>query len=294
MFSPSQTKTFSRCRFKWFLHKLLGTDYSTVGKRDLAAAVGTAVGAAIQSHYLLKGTLSIDQLIAQAQERYTYEVAERCKAGRVVEDCEEAVTYPGLIPGMIRAFFKKKPIPDEWIVTNAESTVSDDYNAFLDLAGTCPRSPWIADIKCKMNEKGGFIRNSLLKYQYDPQLLQYVREWSKKGEKVEFYRIIYIVGGPIPTCAFEDFEIDWDYMLLREVSDCQIWSEMLAAQSQLKALASIHGGYSRIPLDKVVEITPMASEHMDGFYKCDMWDPCLLYAGDVKHTPNYIQIERKL
>ena len=273
---------------------MLGTDYQTVGKRDLAAAVGTSVGAAIQSHYLLKGTLSIDQLIAQAMDRYAYEVAERCKIGRTVEDCEEAVKYPSLIPDMIRAFFKKKPIPDTWTVTHAEATVSDDYNAFLDLAGQCPRGTWIADIKCKMNEKGGFIRNSLLKYQYDPQLLQYVREWSKKGSKVEFYRIIYIVGSPVPTCTFEDFEIDWDYMLLREVSDCQIWSEMLAAQAQLKALAGVHGGYSRIPLDKVVEITPMASEHMDGFYKCDMWDPCLLYAGDVKHTPNYIQIERKL
>lgn len=293
MFSPSQTKTFSRCRWKWFLSKFLGAGGAGIGKRDLAAAVGTSVGAALQAHYRQK--LSRDQLVAQAMDRYQYEVEEKCKHGRYVIDCEEAVVYPTLIPQMIEAFLKAKPIPDEWEVTHAETGISDDYEAYIDIVCKTPTGPIVMDVKCRMNEKQGFMHNSLLKYQFDPQLLQYCREWSKKsGEKVERYRIIYIVGSPKALCIWEDFEVDWDYMALREMSDAVLWSDMAAAALSLKQLALKHGGYRKIPLQEVMLHAPMASEHMDGFYKCDMWDPCLVYAGDVEKVPGFIQIERKL
>ena len=295
MFSPSQTKTFSRCKFKWFLQKCMGTDYSTIGKRDLAACVGTAVGAMFPAYYLHDRKLTQNQLIELVISRYHHEVKERCTHGREVQDCEEAIKYPEMLPHMVEAVLKAKPIPDDWKVLNAEAAVSDEYNAYLDLAGICQRGLWIADVKCKMQEKIGYMQNSLLKYQFDPQLLQYVREWSKKqGQQVEFYRIIYVVGSPVAACTYQDFEIDWDHMALREMSDATIWSDMAAANLNLKHLAEQYGGYSKIPLEKVMLHAPMAPEHMDGFYKCDMWDPCLLYAGDAAASPNYIQIERKL
>lgn len=293
MFSPSQTKLFARCRYKWFLSKVLGTDYAYIGKRDLAACVGVAVGAAVQSYYLSNRTLSVTQLVEQAKSRYEHEVAERCAGTRQVADCEEAVTYPGLLEPMVKAFLKKQPVPAEWTVDACENPVSDDYHAYLDMAGQCPRGPWIADVKCKMSEKIGYMQNSLLKYQFDSQLLQYVREWSKKvGQKVQFYRIIYIVGSPVAACQYQDFEVDWSYLDLREQSDVALWQEMAAANLQLKYYATRYGGYSRIPLEKVMSVTPMSPEHMDGFYKCDMWEPCLVYAGDASASPNYIQVER--
>lgn len=294
MYSPSQTKTYSRCRFKWFLSKFLGVDYATIGKRDLAAGVGTAVGAAIQAHYLHKGSLSVEELVKQAESRYAFEVAQRTATGRTVQDCEEAEKYPGMIPGMIHAFLKTNPIPKEWTVDACEAPVNDDYAAYLDLAGTCPRGVWIADVKCKMMEKAGYVSNSLLKFQFDPQLLQYCREWSKKkGQNVQFYRIIYVVGSPVPLCRYQDFEVDWDYMALREQADEVIWWDMKAAEIGLKNLKELYGSYSAIPLEKVQLYAPMAPEHMDGIFKCDMWDPCLLYSGDVSSSSDYISIERK-
>jgi len=294
MFSPSQTKLYSRCQYKWFLSKFLGINDAFVGKRDLAACVGTAVGAALQAHY--RGKFTEAELISQAESRYQHELASKCKNGRSVLDCEEASIYPSLIPGMVQAFLKKNPIPNDWKVTHAESPISDDYDAFVDLAGDCPRGWFVADIKCRMNEKPGFMQNSLLKYQFDPQLSQYCREWSERypEKPLEFYRIIYIVGSPTPSCIWQDFEIDWEYMVHRKNSDEAIWANMSKKKAVLETWAKQFGGYSHIPKHLVYQIVPMASDHMDGYFKCDMWEPCLTYGGKVDQVPGLIQVEKEV
>lgn len=296
MYSPSQTKTYSRCQYKWFLHKILGVQSSYVGKRDLAAAVGTAVGAAVQAS--VRGTFTESELIQQAQARYEHEVITKCGTTKSVLDSEEAVVYPTLIAPMVKAFLKAQPIPKDWVVTHAESPISDSYDAYIDLAGTCPRGLWVADVKCRMNEKKWFMNNSVLKYQFDNQLSQYCREWKKRpgneGIPLEFYRIIYIVGSPEAACIYQDFEIDWEYMRGREISDERTWNDMSMKSNVLDVYAMKYGSYSKIPKDLVYQTVPMASDHMEGFYKCDMWDACLTYAGNVAQVPDLISIERKL
>ncbi|UOF78751.1 pD-(D/E)xk nuclease superfamily [Caudoviricetes sp.] len=272
-YSPSQTRLFSRCPYKWYIEKYLHLRPSILGKRDLAACVGTAVGAALATYYKHNRQVEYSTLVGLAQDRYQQEVETHIKAGRSIYDEETAIAYSGYPLTLLNEYMKNESdhIPADFTVTDVESRMCETHESYIDIGGTCDRGRWIADFKCRMNVKPGSVEAELNKYAFDSQLLQYVDEYQKKtNQPVAFYRIIMLVAAPKPMVRWQDFEVSQHVVNARAASNTRIWSDIHVATQWLAALDVL----DRHARTAVVEAVPMAADHYDGIFKCEYTDVC--------------------
>jgi hypothetical protein len=282
-YSPSQTRLFSRCAYKWYLERHLGLRHKAIGKREMAACVGSAVGTALACYYKGGSDLTTNTLAEVAENRFTFLVRERLQRipGSFIaleEAYEQYRTFPRQL---VEAYFKAPTIPPDWTVTGVEERLSDTHESYLDVAGTCTRGRWVLDFKCKMNVRAGNVEGELLKYANDSQLLQYVQEYRTKypTEPVDFYRIVLLVASPKCLVTYADFEVNETVLAARHESNHAIWAKMDAARTALPTVAS--------PFHAV----PMAADHYDGIFKCDMYDICMSGIDPLQHPAVSVETE---
>lgn len=287
--SPSQTMLFDRCRWKWYLARKLGVTEVYIGKRDLAAAVGTSVGRALSVYYKQKmggDNVPMNSLKEFALQQFEHEVQAQVDKGRDVANIPESVKYPALIPKMLDAYFKEPCVPPDWQVLGTESKCGPDNTAFIDIWGRNDRGVWVIDFKCKMSCKPGSIVYELQDYERSWQLGHYV--WSLHrllGEWPVTSGINLIVGEPKPTSKYMEFEVDLDWMRWWESTAIGIWAEMDRVEDTLAE----HPDWS---LDQIRDFLGMSTSHKDGIFKCDLYDLCMDHGGDHTSTDAYIQVEK--
>ena len=145
----------------------------------------------------------------------------------------------------------------------------------------------MVDFKCKMSAKPYQITAELAKYAHSWQLGHYA--WSLQqhtGELPKTAGISLMVGSPIAQHQYMEYEVDPEYIKWWYAAATKVWDKIAAAEEWL----------DRNPdhtIDEAKMYFGMATDHMDGIFKCEMTDPCFLYGGDVSGVSGYMTVERK-
>ena len=286
--SPSQTMTWDKCHFKWYLSRIKGVRDVAIGKRELAACVGKGVGAAMSLHFNHRDSWTPGQLVEVAQSVYDSELQVELDTGRSLIGLPEEVKYPELMPGMISAYFKKPCIPDDSTILGTEYKCGEDNNSYIDIWGENQRGYWVIDWKCKMKATPYQVTQELAKYKNSWQLGHYVwslerllKEWPKTAG------IGLFVGEPTARFQYMEFEVDLGFMKWWEASARRLWAEMDAAEEWLDK-------HPHADVEEIREHLGMATDHrVDGFYRCEYDDLCFLYDGDPTLAGNLITVERR-
>lgn len=286
--SPSQTMTADRCMFKWYLGRKLGVQSRYIEKRDLAACVGQGVGGALALYYRPDSTqvYTVPDLIELATTMYQVELQKRIDEGKEYVDCVESELYPSLINGMLTAYMKK-PFPQEgWEVLGTEYQCGEDNKSFIDIYGKNARGLWLTDFKCKMIAKPYQITQELAKYAHSWQLGHYAWSLSRHlGELPKTAGISLMVGDPIPQHQYMEYEVDPAFIKWWEAAAFKVWDKIEAAEEWLDK-------HPHHTIEEAKEYFGMATDHMDGIWKCEFTDPCFMYGGDVSGADSYIQVVR--
>lgn len=288
IYSPSQTMQWDRCRFKWYLSRYRRIEYRYIGKKNLAACLGKAVGGVLAMKYNPDDTavskMTPDQLVELAEAYYNRELDVLISEGLELCGAPEEVKYPALIPDMLKAYLKKPCIKDDWEVKGTEYQCGEENVSFIDAWGVNGRGVWILDWKCKMTARPYQITQELAKYKHSWQLGHYV--WSLRqrlGEWPKVAGISLVVGEPIAQHQYMEYEVDLDYMAWWERTAVRLWGEIDKAREWLAA-------HPTATLDEVKTHLGMSTSHMDGIFTCDMLEPCMTYGGDVQGIENYVEL----
>ena len=280
---------WDRCRFKWYLSRYKRIEYRYIGKKHLAACVGKAVGGVLAMKYnpteSVVASMNPTDLADLATEYYNVELDALLQSGLELCGSPEEVKYPALIPDMLKAYLKKPCVLPEWTVKGTEYQCGAENIAFIDIWGENDRGIWVIDWKCKMTARPYQITQELAKYKQSWQLGHYV--WSlheRIGDWPKTAGISLIVGEPIATHQYMEFEVDLEYMKWWQVTASRLWGEIDAAREWLDARPGVS-------IEEVKAYLGMSTSHMDGIFTCDMLEPCMTYGGDVQGIDNYVEVK---
>jgi hypothetical protein len=173
-----------------------------VGKRDLAAILGTAFAAGVAIyHQALKEGAPCDVAVAQATAVASVREkrAELESLGCVVrpEDISTAGKLEMRVAGVLWGYINEAPIPTDWEILHVEHTFESFGNSRIDLGVATPLGLAIADVKVKLTLDGKYYRKTRDQYAVDWQMRHYVWAYEQfMGRPVREYYIILVVLEP--------------------------------------------------------------------------------------------------
>ena len=282
VYSPSQTKLFLECEYKWYLERKQGYKSRYVEKRDVAAALGSAYGAA-WAHYFQTGRVMTTEEVTQAAISHYQEELAKLTSNREMLAEDKAQEYESLIPKMIqRTMDSDDFIPTSWSVTAVEGLVDDGAGSRIDLGGKDQNGrPWFWDNKVKTFVKTSDVDYAFTRYfDKDWQMMHYAWAYSQMiGELVNTYYIGMMVVSPTTRFYVRPFTVTETDVVNWLESACVVWGRMEEAEKRLGALTE--NGNPRA-------ITPMSNNHYGNFGKCSHYGLCF----DGGDHSQYIKIER--
>lgn len=278
IYSPSQTKLWMECPYKWYLSRVAKYESRYIEKRHLAALVGQSYGLGM-AHYFRSGrTLNVDQVVDIVQNNWDHELST-ARQTRELQADDLAIKYPGYFRKMIeRTLASEEFIPESWEVSAVEELVGGDtHKAYIDLGGKDNAGrDYFWDFKCKMYCVTRSVPFKLAEYEYDWQMLHYAWAYSETiGRFVDTYYIGMMVVQPTTRLYVRAFYVTPEVVTQWLTSAVTHWKAMTLAEERLKD-----------PDTDPLEVAPMTNEHHK-FGKCSHFGLCFHEGAD-----NFIQIER--
>jgi PD-(D/E)XK nuclease superfamily len=235
-----------------------------VGKRDLAAILGTAFAAGVAIyHQALKEGAPCDVAVAQATAVASVREkrAELESLGCVVrpEDISTADKLEMRVTGVLGGYISEAPIPTDWEILHVEHTFESFGNGRIDLGVATPLGLAIADVKLKLTLADKYYRAEKEKYRTDWQMAHYVWAYSQfMGRPVREYYIILVVLEPFSVEVIP-YAVTPEGMLAWEASAAEAWRLM-------EGQGLGEGGALQ---------NRMQCERWQGFpFPCDYYDAC--------------------
>lgn len=288
IYSPSQTRSWATCRFKWFLEQYIGAKWALIGKAELAAAVGTAVGGALSAFY--SGSQNgvkwrVEELIELAREQYRQHLDKLKASGLEMLDIPEVEKYPTLIEPMLVAYFKD-PQLDPNQVKGVEYRTADDNPSYIDIWGADDRGLWVRDFKCKMHATGYQIAEAITEYRTSWQLAHYVDALHRAiGEMPYKTEISLIIASPKTQHVVLTYEVDKEWMRWWRKSAERLWAEIDEARAWVEA--------NHPNIEQAREHFGMAPDHNEGRYRCQYLQLCTFGGGEPDLSTGFITVKER-
>lgn len=273
IYSPSSTKVFMECPYKWFLKRQQGYESRYYTKRDVAASLGAAFGKAMEVFYNTNQKLTVEDITTVAQTELLRHHLES-KGTREVNDevYAKKEEYYNTLPRMIQTYMTSPDkIPADWNVLVMEGLVGDDHEAYIDMGGEDELGkPWFLDFKVKSYCAKNQIPWQIKRFAYDWQMLHYAWAYSQKIEKfVDTYYIGMMVATPTPHFVRQVFHLREEHILTWLDTAQWWWSKMEECE---------RSGYY-----------PMSANHHTQFGPCPYIPMCFEEGG----ANGYVKIEKR-
>lgn len=293
IYSPSQTVLFSKCPFKWYLHYFMGIRPVALKRNTVAATLGKAFQVAFNVLYMSRDTPTAEQLIESTLFYYDNELVRlQNEVGMVLVAEKEAHEYRGRLAKMVNRMYQQPPVPSNYIIEGVEQNPQANDTALMDLWGRFPSGkPFFWDNKCKISLEKKRIPFIITEYMYSWQMHHY--GWSlgeKLGEPVINYFICLAISSPTIHIHVEELALDPERMEMWEVAAFKYWDQIHSLREELVAYRTKHGKLPHGP--ELYSMVPQATEHWDRWGQCELFDPCMLYKGNVQGLQHqYIQVD---
>lgn len=239
VYSPSQTEVYGSCPLKRTL-SYAGWVSRGVGKRDLAAILGTAVTVGLEEYNRCRRYG--DRRIAPADAARNQAIASLAvlpSQGRRIEDWDQSQANSierraGLA---VERYIAADPIPPEWPILAVEGWLPSGQ-ARPDLVVDDGRGPCAIDYKTKLTLKSEYESREMARWATSWQLYHY--SWELKADH---YYICLIVLEPKFRTQLIPFEIHPETMRLWETSARTRWKDMADEDDGRRqpAMATQHG-----------------------------------------------------
>ena len=285
IYSPSQTVLWDQCALKRTLHYQKWVS-RIVGKRDLAAMLGQAVGTGLADHYqgvaaggakcstgcLADGWSTQTGMLTWAPSTLARTAAEQLLAalvpgGRRIEpwDQAQADALPMRAARAVERYIDSGgPIPPEWRILAVEETLPSGV-ARPDLVVDDGRGPTPLDFKTRLTLKPEYLAREQTRWQTSWQLYHYA--WELKADH---YYICLLVLEPRFRAELYPFEIHPQTLQRWELSAKAKWAAMQAEDENRARPA-------------------MAAQHTDAFGDCEYLKACFRYRLDPeKMAQDYV------
>jgi hypothetical protein len=284
IYSPSQTDTHGQCPIKRAL-RYAGWTARGVGKRDLAAILGTAIAAGLAEYNttranqvggLLRPTVEMafrPGLVGPADVARNTAIATLAvlpQQGRHIEDWDQSQANSierraGLA---VERYIAADPIPPEWPILAVEELLPSGQ-ARPDLVVDDGRGPVAIDYKTKLTLKPEYEDREMARWAQSWQMLHY--SWELKAD--HFY-ICLLVLEPRFRVQLIPFEVHPETMGLWGISAKQRWADMRAEDEGRRQPA-------------------MATAHVDAYGPCEFQRACFECRFDPeKMREHYVQVAR--
>lgn len=275
---------------KRHLRYSLGWRPRRIGKRELAATLGSAFAAGVAVYHTRRQTAQPHALaptelteIAEASAATAVFEAARQLArlqdqGFVVNDWDAPIAQalPLRVSKSVMRYVLTDSLPATWTVRAVEYTLADYGNARPDLAIDDVDGPAIADVKVKLQLDAKYRAKEITRYQDDHQQLHYAWAWGLyNGRNVHRYYIILVVLEPKFSVELLPYQIHPETMEAWRQSQLVTWHDM-----------ALEDAGEREPY--------MVAKHWDEYGECEYrkacfdhhWDPQLM-------TQDYVNTREK-
>lgn len=267
----------------------LGWRPRRIGKRELAAVLGTAfaAGAAVfhnrrmaaQPHILASTELT--EIAEDSAAAAVLEASRRLlglqEQGFVVNDWDAPIAQalPLRVSKGVTRYVLSNPLPAAWTIRAVEYTLADYGNARLDLAIEDADGPAIADVKVKLQLDAKYRAKELSRYQDDHQQLHYAWAWGQENVlPVHRYYIILVVLEPKFSAELLPYQIHPETMQAWQQSQLVTWHDM-----------ALEDAGEREPY--------MIAKHWDEYGECEYRKMCFEHHWDEQlATHDYVQTKR--
>ena len=293
--SPSQTVLFHKCASKWYLHYYMKVRPVAIYRNTVAATMGKAFQAAFNVIYVAKDCPTAAQLIDSTLYYYDNELERlQNEEGRHLVAEKEAFEYRGRLAKLVNRLHLQPPVPEHYIIEGVEQKPQVNDNSFMDLWGRFPSGqPFFWDNKVKINCAKKDIPRHIEEYMYSWQMLHYA--WSlgqRLEEPVVNYYICLAIGAPTINIHVEELAVDPERLEMWEASATRAWQKIHETRLTLDTYLDYKG---HLPVGgELASIVPQSPEHWDRWGKCEMFDPCMIYKGNLTGLEHkYIQLTKK-
>lgn len=273
-YSPSSTLTFSQCPLKWYLGQQ-GWTTQAIGKRDIAAMIGSAISVGMEKFHLSQidsegDALPADEwcppshVAAQALAEMENAMERATDAGRIVPPELEAeyAAAPGRVKTAVEHLVNRQPLMPRWTTVGTEFVLPEWGNARIDLLVDTPDGLMVVDYKSKVTATKYQLDQAMEDYRHSNQLYHYVAALRDIGYQVDFMAICMVVIEPRPKIHLWVYEVDEGYLDRLEHAWKSTWQRMFYWK-------------------ETGNTPPMAMEHRTKYGMCEYAPLCLDGAGDL-------------
>lgn len=259
--SPSRTKAWLFC--PWLV-KLRDDGWRSrhLLKRDLSAVLGNILHVGLACWH---ETDSIAWARTAANYRYAYEVQVSSELG--LSDLVRAIEehYAPMMLALVYAM-THSVLPAAWTTLEAEMRLQAYGPCILDLVLQTPIGVTFLDYKTRIKQDAQYDAEWAAQYEIDSQVYHYAWSLEQYLERpITHYAVVLLVILPRPRMKLFTFPVHRTTM--------EMWLGMASG-----AWRDIHEANG---------IPPRENEtHMDGRWKCEMYDACVLYHRD----PNLMRV----
>lgn len=296
VYSPSQTQTWVQCPVKRMLAYNERWRPRTLGKRELAAVLGQAIGAGLAAYYSNPHATTNVASVAYANAVALMSQFESLGASVASWDQAQALATPErarqAVEKSVALDQAGRVLPATWRVLDVERTLPDHGHARIDLGVDDGAGPAVLDWKVKLSLKEIYRQKEVEKFRYSGQMYhynwayaQYVRSQAGAGH----YRVFE--GDFLPR-----FYIG--LMVLEPKFSFELLSFDVSPEDHQKWLASARSTWIDMERDDFETSPPhtprMAWEHEDNYGPCEFKKACFEYHWDPALMSNdYIQLPKR-
>jgi hypothetical protein len=286
VYSPSQTATWLECPVKRHLAYVEHWRPRLVGKRELAAVLGTAVAAGVEAyhrarmagqsnhpaeHWADMASQTARLLLRQLQDS-GFQIAEYDQA--------QADALPGRAAKAVQTYLAAAPIPADWAILEVEQVHQQYGSCRLDLVVRDePDHVAAVDLKVKLRLEPRYRPKEIERYRHHWAMLHYT--WVVEqvyGQTPRRYYILFLVLEPAPESWLQAYLVDEEVLRVWEQSARRVWTQMEVHDTA--------GPDDRGPW--------IAAKHADEYGPCEYYDACFEYRWDpALMSHDYVQFENR-